>query len=299
MTLNPLVKPFLKWAGGKRYLIPEIAKYWPKSLRSKKGTYFEPFLGGGAVLFAFQPQRAVVNDMNAELINCYEMVQHSVEELIEYLNQHQNNEDYYYSVRDWDRRSDFSNRSAIERASRIIYLNKTCYNGLFRVNQRGQFNVPYGKYKQPNIVDQAVLRAVSRYLNETDIRFLHGDFRDAVKDAGRGDFVYFDPPYDSETDPASFTSYSISGFDDDDQYRLRTLVDELQIKGCKFLLSNASTTRTENLYAGYPSEKVCVPRPINSNASKRGKVEEILVRNNRAMSKRQPPKRPTLGSLVS
>lgn len=297
MAFNPLVKPFLKWAGGKRYLIPEIRKNWPASFNSKKHTYFEPFLGGGAILFAFQPSKAVVNDMNEELINCYRVVKQSVDDLIECLRGHRNEEEYYYEVRDWDRSVNFSCKTPVERAARIIFLNKTCYNGLFRVNQQGQFNVPFGRYKDPNIVDDIVLRAVSRYLNEAQIELYVGDFWDAVKDAKKGDFVYFDPPYDSETDPASFTGYSIRGFDNDEQFRLSTLVEDLNKRGCKFLLSNAYTKRTSFLYRGFAADHVDVPRPINSNAAKRGKVQEILVRNygeGKRTIKRHP-----LGSAVS
>jgi DNA adenine methylase len=297
MAINPLVKPFLKWAGGKRYLLPEIRKCWPASFNNKKNWYFEPFLGGGAVLFSFQPTRAKVNDMNEELINCYRVVQLSVDELIACLRGHRNEEDYYYQVRDWDRSITFSNRTPIERAARIIYLNKTCYNGLFRVNQQGQFNVPFGRYKDPNIVDDIVLRAVSRYLNEADIEFRVGDFGDAVEDATKGDFLYFDPPYDSETDPASFTGYSVQGFDNDEQLRLSALVEKLNLRGCRFLLSNAYTTRTDYLYRGFSIEKVEVPRPINSNATKRGKVQEILVRN--YGERKRTPKRLPWGSVVS
>ncbi len=143
MEKNPLVKPFLKWAGGKRYLIPEIKKYWPEI----RGTYYEPFLGGGAVLLAFQPPRAVVNDINAELINCYTVVRDAVEDLITCLGEFagKNDEASYYAVREWDRFPSFRDRSKVERAARIIYLNKTCYNGLFRVNSQGQFNVPFGR----------------------------------------------------------------------------------------------------------------------------------------------------------
>jgi len=279
MTINPVVKPFLKWAGGKRYLISEIKQRWPATF---KGTYFEPFLGGGAVLFSLQPKKAVVNDINSELINCYKVIRDNVEELIQCLRHHENEESYYYQVRDWDRECTFRQRDATERAARIIFLNKTCYNGLFRVNSQGQFNVPFGRYKAPNIVDVIVLRAVSHYLNEADITFLNTDFSEATATAKRGDLVYFDPPYDSNTDPASFTGYDVKGFDREQQLRLRLLTDDLHKRGCKFLLSNAYTLYTDSLYRSNPQyhfDIVEVPRPINSNAAKRGKVDEILVRN--------------------
>ena len=279
MNANPFVKPFLKWAGGKRYLIPEIKKRWPANF---KQTYFEPFLGGGAVLLSLQPAKAVVNDINAELINCYEVVRDSVDELIERLGYYHNDEETFYQVRDWDRDTcSFEKRSAVERASRIIFLNKTCYNGLFRVNSQGQFNVPFGRYKAPNIVDEIVLHAVSTYLKEADITFLCGDFEDALAQAHRGDFAYLDPPYDMLSRSASFTAYALNGFGKTEQQRLKALVDTLQERQCKFLLSNAYTDYTEHLYGcgKYTIDRVEVPRPINSNAAKRGKVDEMLVWN--------------------
>jgi DNA adenine methylase len=278
MEKNPLVKPFLKWAGGKRYLIPEIQKYWPKSFR---GTYFEPFLGGGAVLLAFQPRRAVVNDINPELINCYTVVRDAVEDLITCMREFKNNEEAYYEVRKWDRAPSFRERSTIERAARIIYLNKTCYNGLFRVNSQGQFNAPFGKYTSPTIIDETVVRAVSRYFQQAEISFRCGDFADALAQATRGDFVYIDPPYDAKNE-TSFTHYGAGGFDRSEQQRLSALVGDLHQRGCKVLLSNAATESMRAIYAGmgkFVVETVAVPRPINSSAGGRGKVNEILVRN--------------------
>ena len=164
VSVNPLVKPFVKWAGGKRQLVPTIlANHLPKNYNLQ--TYYEPFIGGGALLFSLQPKKAVINDSNAELINCYKIIKNSLDELIEDLKNHKNNEYYYYDIRDWDREKNFKSKTEVQRASRIIFLNKTCYNGLFRVNSKGQFNVPFGKYKNPNILDIAVLKAVNKYLN--------------------------------------------------------------------------------------------------------------------------------------
>ncbi|MBD2666093.1 putative adenine-specific DNA methyltransferase [Richelia sinica FACHB-800] len=278
VSVNKLVKPFLKWAGGKRQLVPLIlGNYLPKNYNYQ--TYYEPFLGGGAVLFALQPKKAVINDSNTELINCYKVVKESVEELIDSLKKHQNNENYYYEIRDWDRDNGFHKRTPIERASRIIFLNKTCYNGLFRVNSQGQFNVPFGKYKNPNILDVAVLKAVSKYLNENEITILNSDFQDALKDAKKGDFIYIDPPYDPVSDTASFTGYDIQGFNKDEQIRLKETFAALDKRGCKVLLSNAYTKFIVDLYNDYKWSKVSAIRSINSNAQKRGKVDEILVRN--------------------
>lgn len=274
---NTLVRPFLKWAGGKRQLLPELQKYFPNPRQYK--TYLEPFLGGGALLFALQPKQAIVNDSNAELVNCYLTVRDAVEELIVVLSQHRNTAEYYYEVRDWDRSPDFYKKPAVERAARIIYLNKTCYNGLFRVNSQGQFNVPFGRYTDPNIVDEGVLRAVSIYLNEAQVAILNGDFANAVKEAKHGDFIYFDPPYDPVSDTASFTGYDINGFGKDEQQRLKMEVDRLTRLGCKVLLSNAYTPFVADLYRGYYRVKVEASRAINSNGQKRGKIDEILVMN--------------------
>lgn len=272
---NPLVRPFLKWAGGKRQLLPELLKYVPPRI----GMYYEPFIGGGALFFALQRRRAVVSDSNTELINCYKVIRDDVEGLIEALRQYQNREEYYYAVRDWDRAPDFAARSAIERASRIVYLNKTCYNGLFRVNSQGQFNVPFGRYADPNIVDAAVLRAVNKYLQSAEVNILTSDFAEAVCEARRGDFVYFDPPYDPVSDTASFTGYDINGFGREQQVRLKQLCDTLTNRGCKVLVSNAYTPFIADLYTGYRQVKVEASRAINSNAQRRGKVDEVLVMN--------------------
>lgn len=276
MRKNKLVRPFLKWAGGKRQLIPIITeKYMP----GRFGNYYEPFLGGGALFLDLQPKQAVINDSNSELINCYEVIRDSVEELIDSLGQHQNLEDYYYSIREWDREKDFKNRDKVQRASRIIFLNKTCYNGLFRVNSQGQFNVPFGRYKNPNFLDEAVLRAVSHYLNNVKVSILNLDFESALKTAKKNDFIYIDPPYDPVSNTASFTGYDINGFDRSEQIRLKEVVDDLTGRECKVLLSNACTDFILDLYKKYKIEKVPASRAINSNALKRGKVDEVLVMN--------------------
>lgn len=271
---NALVRPFLKWAGGKRQLLPELEKYIPEYNR-----YYEPFLGAGALFLALQSGRATVNDSNEELVNCYKVVKEAVEELITALSQHSNTSEHYYAVRDWDRSPDYAARSSVEKAARIIYLNKTCYNGLFRVNSQGQFNVPFGRYIDPNIVDEGVLRAVSAYLNAANVTILHHDFAEAVSDAKQGDFVYFDPPYDPLSDTASFTSYDVNGFGKDEQRRLKEVVDELHQRGCKIMLSNAYTPFIVDLYQKYRQMKVEASRAINSNGQKRGKIDEILVMN--------------------
>ena len=283
MRKNPVIKPFLKWAGGKRQLLPELTKYInQKSLN--KHTYYEPFIGGGALLFELQPTKAVINDKNQELINCYEAVRDSLDDLIEQLKKHQehNSADYFYQIRNLDRSpKEYKNLSKVEKAARIIYLNKTCYNGLFRVNSQGQFNVPFGKNKKPNILDEAVLRAASIYLKKTKVKILNGDFAEAVKNAKKDDFVYFDPPYDPISDTASFTGYDVNGFNKDEQKRLKEVFDELTDKGCLVILSNSQTDFIMDLYQDYRDKikVVRAARSINSKGLKRGKVDEILVLN--------------------
>ncbi|MGB3401980.1 MAG: DNA adenine methylase [Microcoleaceae cyanobacterium] len=272
---SPLAKPFLKWAGGKRQLIKELIKYMPK----RYDTYYEPFLGGGAFLLELQPDPAIINDTNSELINCYSIIKFALNELIEELKPYKNDEDYYYEVRKWDRQKDYNSRTSIERAARIIFLNKTCYNGLFRVNSKAQFNVPFGRYKKPNILDEAVLKAVSQYLNKADVKILNTDFAEAVKTANKNDFIYFDPPYDPVSNTASFTGYDVNGFNRDQQKRLKKVVDELTDRGCKVMLSNSYTDFIIDLYQDYTQVKLSATRAINSKASRRGKVDEILVMN--------------------
>ncbi len=281
MGNNALVKPFLKWAGGKRQLIHELKKNKPPDFHPSKTTYYEPFVGAGAFLFALQPKKAVINDTNFELINCYEVIRDSVDELIEELAKHQQShgEEYYYNIRDWDRSPDFSQKTKIERASRIIFLNKTCYNGLFRVNSQGQFNVPFGRYKNPNILDIAVLKAVSLYLKNTKIKIFNKDFKESVDSAKEGDFIYFDPPYDPVSDTSSFTGYDINRFNKSEQERLKLTFDELNKRGCRVLLSNSDTPFIRRLYSSYRIDIVSASRAINSNALKRGKINEVLVKN--------------------
>ncbi|ACK66740.1 DNA adenine methylase [Rippkaea orientalis PCC 8801] len=275
---NPIIKPFLKWAGGKRQLIPEITQNMPKTYNN----YYEVFIGGGALFFSLQPSQAVINDSNRELINCYQVIRDHPDALIEDLKKHQNNEDYFYQIRGLDRnKKKYNQLSDVEKASRIIYLNKTCYNGLFRVNSQGQFNVPFGRYKNPDILNEAVIKAVSNYLKKNQINILNGDFATALSSAKKGDFVYLDPPYDPISDTASFTGYDINGFNQQEQKRLKQVVDELHDRGCKILLSNSYTDFICELYNDdyYKQVKISAIRAINSQGNKRGKVDEILVKN--------------------
>lgn len=276
MKYNELASPILKWVGGKRQLLPEIRKYIPKKI----SIYYEPFLGGGAVLFDIQPKKAIVNDVNSELINLYQIVKNDVDALIKDLAKHKNEADYFYEVRTWDREPNiYRNLTNIERASRIHYLNKTCYNGLFRVNQAGQFNAPFGKYTNPNIENQITLRNANKYFNDAIVKFKNVDFEEAVKGIRKGAFVYFDPPYDPVSDSANFTGYSKGGFNRDEQIRLKKLCDRLNQRGVKFLLSNASTDFIIDLYKDYKIEIIQAKRAINSKGDARGAVDEVLVRN--------------------
>jgi len=275
MTKNHLLQPCLKWVGGKRQLIQEIDKYFP----SKYSKYYEPFIGGGAVLFHFQPKRAIINDTNSELINFYNVVKNDVEALIQDLKKHKNEEDYFYTIRELDRKHEFENMTDVQKASRLHYLNKTCYNGLFRVNSAGQFNSPYGKYKNPNIVNESILRAVSNYFNKNDIKILNTDFEESIKGIRKGALVYFDPPYDPVSSSSSFTGYTENGFNRDEQIRLKNLCDKLDKKGVKFLLSNSATPFIKDLYKEYDIITVQAKRSINSKGSGRGEIDEVLVKN--------------------
>lgn len=278
-TNNKLVAPVVKWVGGKRQLLPEIKKYSPK----KYNTYFEPFVGGGAVLFELQPKNAIVNDINKELINLYSVIQNNVDDLIEKLSDtesYSNTSDCYYRVRELYREPQKYNKmTGVDRAARILYLNKTCYNGLYRVNSMGEFNSPFGSYKNPNIINSITLKAVSKYFNESNIKFLNGDFEKTVKTAKKDDFVYFDPPYAPISKTSNFTGYNENGFGENEQIRLKELCDTLDKKGVKFLLSNSDCEFIRELYKDYNIVTIKAKRTINSNANNRGAISEVLIRN--------------------
>ena len=193
---------------------------------------------------------------------------------------HQNNPQYFYAIRDLDRNKENYNLiSNVEKASRLIYLNKTCYNGLFRVNSSGEFNSPFGYYNNPNIINEPVLRAVSKYFNNSQVSFFSEDFEQTLGRVAKGSFVYLDPPYDPVSDTANFTGYNKSGFDRNEQIRLKKCCDELTLRGVKFMLSNSSTDFIKDLYKDYNITIVKAKRTINSNASKRGEIEEVIITN--------------------
>lgn len=267
------VRPFVKWAGGKRQLLPELLSRKPLSFQR----YHEPFVGGGALFFALAgrgllgPGRARLSDINADLINAYQVVRDRVETLIVLLAQFRNEEEFYYEVRAQDPRM----LDPVQRAARLLYLNRTCFNGLFRENRQGRFNVPFGHYRDPQFLRENDLRAASRALRGTSIE--HSGF-DALEAASQpGDFVYCDPPYVPVSRTASFTSYSAGGFDDAAQERLAQVVRRLGERGVNVLLSNSATQKTLELYKGLHAEEIYASRAINSRGDRRGKVPELLV----------------------
>lgn len=231
------------------------------------------------MLFGTRPARAVVGDLNADLLNLYHVVKDAPFKLLEVVTAYPNDKAFYLDIRSIDRDDDrFESLSDIERAARFLYLNRAGYNGLYRVNSKNQFNVPFGNYRRLNYGEQNILE-VSRYLNTADISLLEAPYGVTIETAEPGDFVYFDPPYDPLSKTASFTSYDASGFSTDDQIALRDACDDLTRKGVNFLLSNSHTPLIRDLYSEYELTVVKARRSINSDGSKRGPVDEVLVRN--------------------
>ena len=277
MAKNKLIVPFLKWVGGKRQLIPEIKKMLPKGISNRP--YYEPFIGGGALLFDLQPKQAVINDYNEELINVYCVIRDNPNELIEDLKKHKNTAEYFYEIRSLDRQPLFNNLTKVERASRIIYLNKTCYNGLYRVNNAGEFNSPFGKYKNPNIINEPVIKAVSKYLNLNKIQISNSDYEVILRDIPANSFVYLDPPYHPVSETSNFTGYIQGGWNESEQLRLRDVCNKLNANGVKFLLSNSASDFIKEIYSAYNIKTVQANRAVNSISSKRGQVDEFLICN--------------------
>jgi DNA adenine methylase len=263
-----LGRPFIKWAGGKRQLLPALLGRVP----SRWGTYFEPFLGGGAVFFALRPKRAVLADTNARLVRTYRGIRDDVENVIALLKTYPHDEDFFYRLREVD----IDAASDVHVAAWFIYLNKVGYNGLYRVNRGNRFNVPFGRYANPAICDEERLRACNLALQGVDLRI--ADFRDAVNEAKRGDFVYFDPPYAPVSSTAHFTSYTAAGFGPSDQTRLCELARTLKKRGVRILLSNSGTDSVRDLYAhGFDVEEVHARRNVNSRGKARGNVPELVI----------------------
>ena len=283
-------RPFIKWVGGKGQLLSTFEHMLPESLSEMENlTYIEPFVGGGAMLFYMLQkfgniQRAVINDVNTDLITAYNVVKRKPEALIQALSALQQ---MYYNLSEEGQRKEFflsmrekfNSKSTDDITSTVllIFLNRTCFNGLYRVNAKGLFNVPFGKYKNPTICDKENILNVSRLLQKVEI--LSGDFEQTEQYVTRHTFVYFDPPYVPLSETSSFTSYTKDGFDIDMQFKLRDVCDELDSMGVKFLLSNSDTKLVNELYESYNIKKVFASRQINANADGRGKITEVLVRN--------------------
>ena len=273
-------KPFVKWAGGKRQLIPILNENLPGTFR----TYYEPFLGGGALLFHMlkerNGQKCSISDLNSDLILAYDVIQNNIDDLIYSLKRHEKNYQkdskcYYYSIRG-------SNpKTKIEKTSRLLFLNRTCFNGLYRVNSKGKFNVPLGKYTNPNIVNEDNLRSVSSILKSSNVSIKCQDFGAILRDTKKGDFVYFDPPYQPVSDTANFTSYTNKDFTHEDLSRLADLCNNLNEKGCLVLLSNSNSKDVADMFSAktWKINKIKANRSINSDSKKRTGHFELLIKN--------------------
>ena len=274
VVATELASPFLKWAGGKTQLLPEILPKLPRQMK----TYYEPFIGGGAVFFALANERrfrqAVIADANSDLVETYRIVRDRVGDLMDALAIHAEratDAEYFYEVRGWD----LTRRCPVERAARLIFLNKTCFNGLYRVNKKGHFNVPFGRYAKPRVLNESVLLAASRALQTAEIR--QGDFETTTKDASTGDGVYFDPPYVPVSASSSFKNYHRSAFGPEEQQRLLDTYLGCCERGSAAVLSNSDCPYTRALYRGLRIRTVQATRAINSVGSRRGRINELLV----------------------
>lgn len=279
-TLKPLSPvsvpcPIVKWVGGKGGLLSQLIPLLPPGVELMR--HVEPFVGGGALFFRRQPERALLCDINAALIDTYQAVRDDVEAVIGRLSElaRGHNTDRYYEVR--DRYNGDKKLSRTSRAATFLYLNKTCFNGLHRVNRSGQFNVPVGRYDNPRIVDPDKLRAASQLLATVDLRCER--FESLLGLAKPGDFIYFDPPYEPVSPTANFTSYDSDGFSRQDQVRLREVFTELDRRGCKLMLSNSDVPVIRELYSDYHINQVAALRAVSCDARNRGRVSEVVVRN--------------------
>ena len=273
-----LPEPFIKWAGGKGQLLTQLARYYPPTVKR----YFEPFIGSAAVFFdvhrRFHPRYTLLSDTNAELVNCYKVVRDDPEAVIRLLGRHkklhrERGSGHYYKIRELQTRS----FAPAQRAARFIYLNKTCYNGLYRVNSAGQFNVPIGRYKNPNILDDTGLRAASRALQ--GVRLTAQDFSDCLGKIKTEDFIYIDPPYFPRSATSNFTGYTEGGFGLEQQERLASFARAAGARGCRLMLSNSDTPVVRSLYRGFHIHTVSARRAINSNGRARGPITELVITN--------------------
>ena len=311
------VKSFVKWAGGKNSLIPQITKYYPFEL--KNGfieRYIEPFVGGGAVLIdilqKYEIKEAYAFDINIDLINCYNVIKNNVEELINELDKKEKNfidlndeerQNYFYDIRAEYNSYKLNDKLDVKRASEFIFLNRTCFNGLYRVNKDGKFNVPCGKYKNPTICDSNNLRNLSELIK--NVIFEYGDYRKSEKYVNNNTFVYFDPPYRPLSATSGFTSYTKEDFNDDNQKELANYFYKLDLKNAKLMLSNSNPKNVnkddnffENIYKGFVINEVSAKRMINSNAKGRGEISELLITNYEEQSEWESQKNSTIRMIT-
>lgn len=271
-----LPRPFIKWVGGKSQILHELTKRLP----AKFTNYFEPFVGGGALLFSLDREsvsQISINDKNPELINLYTVIRDDVFTLMNRLSKFSNTEANYYKIRQMDRKKSYSRVQRATKAARFLYLNKTGYNGLYRVNSRGENNVPFGHYRNPTILDAENLRSCSTFLQ--GVRVSCEDFELLVNEIDKKSFVYLDPPYVPVSSTSNFTSYTRDRFDEEAQNRLKCFCDDLNSKGAKFMLSNSSAPIVYDLYADYHIDEIYARRVVNCLGDKRGYVKELIVRN--------------------
>ena len=293
-----VVRPFVKWAGGKGSLIPQITKYYPFELKNGRiEKYVEPFVGGGAVLIdilqKYEVQEAYAFDINKDLINCYNVIKFNVEDLIQKLEKkekeflsldNEKRKNYFYDVREEYNSYILEAEPNVKRASEFIFLNRTCFNGLYRVNRNGKFNVPFGKYKNPTICDSSNLRNLSKLIK--DVLFEYGDYKKSEEIIDRNTFVYFDPPYRPLSDTSGFTSYTKEDFNDEKQKELAEYFNLLSTRNAKLMLSNSNPKNVdsndnffEDIYRGFNINEVSAKRMINSNSEGRGEISELLITN--------------------
>jgi len=283
------MKPFVKWAGGKRQILEEIINQIKEASEGLDSfTYYEPFIGGGAVFFALHNSKAVINDLNSELINCYLVIRDYPNELMEELDRHlrnfrEINDDYYYEVREWDRLDTFNQRTNIEKAARTIFLNKTCYNGLYRVNLKGEFNTPVGRYVEPSLYNRENILEISNYLRKNKIVIKQGTYDKALKNVKEGDIVYLDPPYDYGSEDG-FTQYQKEGFTFNDFVEMKKVCDRCLDKGANVIISNNNTKQVVELFESDPRyvinygiKNIKTKRSISCKGTMRNNGDEIII----------------------
>lgn len=283
------MRPFVKWAGGKRQILEEIIKQIKEASDGTKDfTYYEPFVGGGIVFLTLAHKKVVINDLNSELINCYKVIKDNPQELMDELRKHsenfrERNDDYYYEVRERDRQEDFKDKTAIEKAARTIFLNKTCYNGLYRVNSRGEFNTPVGRYVEPSLFNESNILEISNYLKKINVKIRQGTYEKALNDVKEGDIIYLDPPYDYG-DEDGFTQYQKEGFTFENFKEMKRVCDECLDKGANVIISNNNTPPVVKLFESDPRyvinygiKNIKTKRYINCKGNMRNTGDEIII----------------------